>query len=105
PVRDRLGSGDPQAARLQWLWPLAAVADPGRVRAPWPGGDPAARAAAGHGAGRGRRLVRPARALRQAHDGAEPGARDRLRARRPSGARGDRLLLGPLGAATVEVAG
>ena len=56
---------------------------------------PAARPAAGQRAGRGRRLVRAARPLRQAPMKRRPRAGDPLRARRPSGARDHRLLLGP----------
>ena len=48
-------------------------------------------------------MVRAARALRQVAGEGPAGARHSLRARRPSGAPDDRLLLGAIGAAAVEV--
>ena len=101
PVRHRLGPEDEEALRLQRLGPLAEVADAraefqkhGLKDIPPTGPLPVTRA------GRGRRLVRAARALRQAADGATYLAPAIRYAREGFPRRRDhRLLLGALGAA------
>src|SRR5690606_8949855 len=103
PVRHRVGSGDAEALRVQRLRSLAEVPDPGRVPPPRAYRHPRPWSVAGIGTRRGGWVVRAAWPLRAAADGGQPGPGNPLRARGPSGARGDRLLLGALGAAAVAV--
>ncbi len=94
PVRDGLGREDGQAVRPERVGPRAALADrgPGPSRAGRH--DPALLSLLLDRARRRGRVVRAARAVRQAADEGDPGAGHRRRTGGGAGPPGDRRLLG-----------